>query len=416
MKGASGQALQNANLLLGLPETTALSDDRADAVSITVRAQGFVAGGLASGIKESGAPDLAMVATVDGRRSPAAGVFTTNLVAAAPVQISRRHLADGRAAAVVLNSGNANAATGERGAPTRGGCASSPAEALGCATTDVLVCSTGLIGIPHAHGRRSSRASRSSARSCAPMPAAVAAAAEAIMTTDTVPQDGGADVVGARQAAAQSSAAWPRARRCSRPSMATMLAVLTTDVAIDAGDAHPCAADRGRRHASTRSVVDGCQSTNDTVLVLANGAAGNDAITATTGPAYAAFADALTGCVRRPRRPDGHRRRGRDQVRARCTCAAPRNDADAQRAARQVASSQLVQCSLYGEDPYWGRILSELGVSGAVFDPEHGRPSPTTGSWCASTGIAAAHDADAVAEAMAGARPRDHVRPPRRQR
>ena len=109
---------------------------------------GFVAGGAACGIKPSGAPDLAMVATEDRVAVPAAGVFTTNLAQAAPVQISKRHLADGRAAAVIANSGNANAATGEAGRRDALRMCELTATGLGVATSDVLVCSTGLIGIP----------------------------------------------------------------------------------------------------------------------------------------------------------------------------------------------------------------------------------------------------------------------------
>ena len=116
VKGASGQALQNANLLLGLPETLGLPDRRSGALMSVTAATGFVAAGVRAGIKASGRPDLSLVATADHRPVTAAGVFTTNLVAAAPVQLSRRHLAaEGQAAAVVLNSGNANAATGEPG-------------------------------------------------------------------------------------------------------------------------------------------------------------------------------------------------------------------------------------------------------------------------------------------------------------
>src|SRR5438067_3204859 len=115
-------------------------------MSVTA-AQGFVAAGVAAGIKASGRPDLSLVATADPRPVTAAGVFTTNLVAAAPVQVSRRHLADGRAAAVALNSGNANAATGGAGRRDALRMCELAGESLGCATTDVLVCSTGLIGV-----------------------------------------------------------------------------------------------------------------------------------------------------------------------------------------------------------------------------------------------------------------------------
>src|SRR4029077_557115 len=117
------------------------------AMSVT-SPKGFLAAGLASGIKESGAPDLALVVTEDHVAVPAAGVFTSNLAQAAPVQVSRAHLADGRAAAVVLSSGNANAATGDAGRADARRMCELTAAGLGLATEDVLVCSTGLIGIP----------------------------------------------------------------------------------------------------------------------------------------------------------------------------------------------------------------------------------------------------------------------------
>ncbi|HEU5309323.1 MAG TPA: bifunctional ornithine acetyltransferase/N-acetylglutamate synthase, partial [Acidimicrobiia bacterium] len=148
---------------------------------------GFKAGGLAAGIKESGAPDLAMVATVDGGPVTAAGVFTNNLVAAAPVQISRQHLADGRAAAVILNSGNANAATGERGRADALRMCELTALAVGCSTGDVLVGQTGLIGIPMPMDPIESGIPKLGAQLTADATGGAAAAA-AMMTTDTVPK------------------------------------------------------------------------------------------------------------------------------------------------------------------------------------------------------------------------------------
>jgi glutamate N-acetyltransferase/amino-acid N-acetyltransferase len=356
---------------------------------------GFRASGLASGIKESGAADLAMVATVDGAPVTAAGVFTSNLVAAAPVQISRRHLADGRAAAVILNSGNANAATGEQGRAHALRMCELTAEALGCATGDVLVCQTGLIGIPMPMDPVESGVPKLGAQLRADR-AGGAAAAEAMMTTDTVPKTtqqpvelpGGATAIIGGMAKGAAMLA---------PSMATMLAVLATDVAIA-----PAALTRALQTAVTSSfnalVVDACQSTNDTVLVLANGAAGNDEITETTGPAYASFVESLTAACA----DLAHQMATDAEGATKCVTLhvrGARNDREAQLAARQVASSQLVQCSLYGKDPYWGRILSELGVSGAVFDPEDVTVA-YDGIVVCEHGIAAAHDADAVAKAM----------------
>jgi glutamate N-acetyltransferase/amino-acid N-acetyltransferase len=145
-------------------------------------------------------------------------------------------------------------------------------------------------------------------------------------------------------------------------------------------------------------VVDACQSTNDTVLVLANGVAANDEITATSGPAYGAFVEALTAACA----DLAYQMVSDAEGATKCVTLhvhGARNDHEAQLAARQVASSQLVQCSLYGKDPYWGRIISELGVSGAVFDPERVTIAYDGIVVCAR-GVAAHHDADAVAKAM----------------
>lgn len=360
---------------------------------------GFEAGGLASGIKESGAPDLAMVATVDHAPVTAAGVFTTNIVAAAPIQITRRHLVDGRAAAVILNSGNANAATGEQGRDDALRMCELTAQAIGCATTDVLVCQTGLIGIPMPMDPIESGVPKLGAQLTADA-AGGTAAADAILTTDTVRKEtlqqvdlGGvtAQVGGLAKGAAMLS-----------PAMATMLAVLTTDAAVE-----PDALQRLLEDAVTDSfnalVVDACRSTNDTVLVLANGRAGNppittDATTVEGRAAYHALGDALAvACA-----DLAHQMAVDAEGATKCVTLrvrGARNTTDAQLAARTIASSQLVQCSLYGKDPYWGRIISELGVSGAMFDPElvtiaYG------GIVVCEHGIAAAHDADAVAKLM----------------
>jgi len=340
--------------------------------------KGFVASGVACGIKASGAPDLALVATADGQPVVAAAVFTRNSATAAPVVVSRRHLlaTGGRAAAVVLNSGNANAATGQVGLDLSERTCALAAAALGCAAEEVLVCSTGLIGIPPPVAAIEA--------GVAPLVAARSAdggdrAARAIMTTDTRPkqtrhQAGGATVGGMAKGAAMLA-----------PNMATMLAVLTTDAAVtaDALAASLRAAVDASFHTLT---VDGCTSTNDTVIVLANGRA---------GPVDAAeFDAALAGaCLDLATQMAGDAEGATKVIRVRVTGAA--SDDDAARAARKIAESQLVKCSFYGEDPYWGRVVSELGTSGAAFEL-----SRTTVSYggvaVARHGEACAHDAAAV--------------------
>jgi glutamate N-acetyltransferase / amino-acid N-acetyltransferase len=362
---------------------------------VTVTAvPGFAAGGLASGIKESGAPDLAMLATTDHAPVTAAGVFTTNIVAAAPVQISRRHLADGRAAAVVLNSGNANAATGEQGRADALRMCELTARALGCATTDVLVCQTGLIGIPMPMDPVEAGIPKLGAQLSADAAGGLAAA-DAILTTDTVRKetrrtavlDGVTVTVGGMAKGAAMLA----------PAMATMLAVLTTDAAVESVALQHLLAD-AVADSFNALVVDACRSTNDSVLVLANGCAGNPTVTTAGGPAYDALADALAAACGDLAHQMAADAEGATKL-ARIIVAGARSPAEAQLAARSVASSQLVQCSLYGKDPYWGRILSELGVSGAGFDPERVAIA-YDGIVVCRDGIAAPHDAAALAAVM----------------
>ncbi|MBM3672514.1 MAG: bifunctional glutamate N-acetyltransferase/amino-acid acetyltransferase ArgJ [Actinobacteria bacterium] len=364
-------------------------------MSVTA-AKGFEASGVACGIKPSGAPDLALITTSDRCAVSAAGVFTQNVACAAPVQISRRHLEDGRAAAVVLSSGNANAATGEQGRQDALRMCQLAAEGLGCDTDDVLVCSTGLIGIPMPMAALEEGVPKA-AIAVAGGSEAGDAAARGIMTTDTVSKqavataslsDGTTITVGGMAKGAAMLA----------PSMATMLAVLTTDASIESdvlGEALVDAVD-GTFNAL---VVDACTSTNDTVLVLANGAAGN-ALIEDSGADLDAVASAITSVCDQLAGAMASDAEGATKLVTLTVTGAPSND-DARKAARKVASSQLVQCSLYGCDPYWGRIISELGTSGVKFDPEQVTISYNGMTPCVN-GIAASHDEAALAKEMAG--------------
>jgi len=347
---------------------------------------GFVASGVPCGIKDSGASDLALVATDDGRPVPAAAVFTSNLATAAPVQVSRRHLqmTGGQAAAVVLNSGNANAATGEPGCDDAERMCALVAGQLGCQSTEVLVCSTGLIGIPLPMavieaGIPNLVAGRSAAGG--------ADAAEAIRTTDTVRKEvvvegDGFTVGGMAKGAAMLA-----------PNMATMLAVLTTDASVDSGVLQP-ALQRAVAESFNALSVDGCTSTNDTVMVLSSGRAG------TPGPG--ALGDALAEACTSLAAQMAEDAEGATKVaRVRVTGAA--SDEQARQAARKVADSQLVKCSLFGADPYWGRIVSELGSAGVAFDPDRVEVAYGGVVVCAK-GIAVAHDADAVRVHLQGRR------------
>jgi glutamate N-acetyltransferase/amino-acid N-acetyltransferase len=354
-------------------------------VSVT-HARGFEAGGLACGIKESGAPDLSIVTTADRRPVAAAGVFTRNLAVAAPVQVSRAHLVDGRAAAVVVNSGNANAATGEPGLRDARRMCELAADGLGCAADDVLVCSTGLIGIPLPfHPLEAGIPKLTTALNGA------TAAAEAMLTTDTVRKEAVAAVAGT----AAVVGGMAKGAAMLAPSMATMLGVITTDAAVE-----PSALHRSLSQAVDVSFnqlcVDACTSTNDTVLVLANGAAGDAPL---TGASLDAFTDALTSVCASLAEQMAADAEGATKH-ARIVVNGARSVDDARRAAKAVAASQLVQCSLNGGDPYWGRVWSELGASGVELDPNR-IDIAYSGIMVCRDGVATSHDEHALAEVMA---------------
>lgn len=349
--------------------------------------RGFVAAGYACGIKTSGDPDLALVATADGAPASAAGVFTSNLAAAAPVQVSREHLhrSDGSAAAVVLSSGNANAATGAQGMADAERMCALVGEGIGVAADRVLVCQTGLIGIPLPMDAVVSGIGPLVA-GCRTGPEAGAAAAAAIMTTDTVRKEtvvvgDGFTVGGMAKGAAMLA-----------PNMATMLAVLTTDAVCT-----PVVLSSALRHGAEVSFnqlsVDGCTSTNDSVLVLANGASGRQA-------APEALAEALAEACGQLAKAMAADAEGATKVLT-VTVRGAATDAEAHRAARKVAESLLVKCSVNGADPYWGRVVSELGSAGVAFDIEKVEVA-YGGVIVCRHGIAGVHDTKSVAAHMAG--------------
>jgi len=322
-------------------------------MSVTA-AGGFTAHGVACGIKPSGDLDLSLVATVDGAPVSAAAVFTQNKMTAAPVITTNAHLTltGGRAAAVILNSGCANAATGQPGlADAEAMCAQVAAE-LGCRNEEVLVCSTGLIGYALPMGAIG-----------AGVPALVAgrssdgalAAAEAIRTTDThrketVVQGDGFTVGGMAKGAAMLA-----------PDMATMLAVLTTDAAVGP-EALTAILRSGVAGSFNAMTSDGCTSTNDTVILLASGAAGPPSDQRSFAAAVAEACGDLAGQMVSD--AEGHTK----VVQVRVSGAL--SDDEARAGARKVAESQLVKCSWYGKDPYWGRVASELGSAGIAFEAD----------------------------------------------
>ncbi len=352
-------------------------------MSVTAPA-GFVAAGIPAGIKASGDPDLSLVATADGVAVAAAGVFTSNKMTAAPVIVTNRHLTqtEGRAAAVILNSGNANAAMGDQGVADAIAMCEHTASALGCDPHEVLVCSTGLIGIPMpidviVAGIPPLVAARTATGG--------PAAAEAIRTTDThrkevVVAGAGFTVGGMAKGAAMLE-----------PNMATMLAVLTTDAAASPAQLK-AALVAGIEESFNALSTDGCRSTNDTVLLLASGRASpvdQADLDAAVAAACADLAGQMAGDAE-----------GATKV-VTMTVTGAATDAEAKAGARKVADSSLCKCSWYGRDPYWGRIASELGSAGIEFVPE--RVSISYGGIVvAAGGIEIDHDRDAVRAHMEG--------------
>ncbi len=315
-------------------------------------AQGFQASGVAAGLKSSGAPDVALVRNL-GPRFAAAGVFTSNRVFAAPVGWSRAAVADGRLEAVILNSGGANACTGEGGRQDTARTAVLVAEQLGCDTSDVAVCSTGIIGVRLPMDKLE-----------AGINAAVAtldtdggsAAAGAIMTTDTVPKTAQANGQGGYLVGGMAKGAGMLA-----PGLATMLVVLTTDADLDAAQLETAL--RQATHLTfDRADSDGCMSTNDTVLLLANGASG-------AVPDLAEFtANLTTVCGDLARQLIADAEGAEHEVAIDVQHAAC--EADALEVARAVARSNLFKCAIAGNDPNWGRVVSAVGTTSAAFDPD----------------------------------------------
>ncbi len=349
--------------------------------------RGFVAGGLASGIKASGALDLTLVATSDGHAVPTAATFTSNLAAAAPVLVSRDHLraSGGRAAGIVVSSGNANAATGVEGRADALRMCELAAIGLGVPVDQVLVCSTGLIGIPLPmgcieEGIPALVAARSgSARSAQH-------AATGILTTDSGPKEVFID------RPAFSVAGMAKGAGMLAPDMATMLAFLTTDAAVEPDPLADLL--RGAVRESFNSMtVDGCTSTNDTVILMASGRAGAadpDVVADAVTDACSALAGQMLADAEGASKI----------VQVRVTGA--RSDGDAHRAARRVADSLLVKCSLNGGDPYWGRVASDLGSAGVEFDMDR-LEIAYGGITVCRRGVAAAHDEASVALHLSGA-------------
>jgi glutamate N-acetyltransferase / amino-acid N-acetyltransferase len=319
-------------------------------VSVTAPG-GFRAAGVAAGIKESGAPDLAVVIN-DGPSDAAAGVFTANRVQAAPVLWTRQVVNGGRVRAAVLNSGGANACTGPSGFADTHHTAERLAKVLSASPGEIAVCSTGLIGerLPMDRLLPGVDAAVAAASSGGGQ-----AAAEAIKTTDTVPKmcrlpGAGYTIGGMAKGAAMLA-----------PALATMLAVLTTDADLPAAEL-----DSALRQAVAvtfdRLDTDGCMSTNDTVLLLASGASG-------IRPDPGEFAALLTeGCADLAGQMQLDAEGATKAIAITVTGAA--SEDDAVQVGRAVARCTLLKCAIGGQDPNWGRVLAAVGTTTAVFEPD----------------------------------------------
>lgn len=323
---------------------------------------GFRAAAIAAGIKKlGGSLDLALIFS-DSPGTTAGGVFTTNRVAAAPVLLSRHHLVEsrGRCRAVVVNSGNANAATGRAGMETAQETARVTAGLLGIKSSQVLVASTGVIGIalnPDLILRQLPRLKELLSKKDA------GKVAEAIMTTDTFAKT--CVVRSEVKGRAVHIAGVAKGSGMIHPHMATMLSFITTDASIGERMLQNLLA-RAAEESFNRVTVDGDTSTNDTAVALASGLSETAVIPGNDSRAW--FVDGLTLVCQTLARLIARDGEGASKL-VTVEVSGARTPLDADRVARAIANSPLVKTALAGSDPNWGRIICAAGYSGAKFDP-----------------------------------------------
>ncbi len=333
------------------------------ALSESALPRGFRFAATACGLKKTGALDLALLSS--DVPASAAAVFTQNLVVAAPVLISKKHLraSKGRMRAAVVNAGNANCATGAAGHAAAERTVAETAKRLGCAPSEIMVCSTGVIGVPLAV-EKILRALPKLARNRRPSARSFAELSLAICTTDTRPKTASASFKMAGKRIHLVGCA--KGAGMIHPNLATTLAFVATDAAIA-----PSLLQKTLRDVCSRTFncisVDGDSSTNDTLLVLANGAAGAPSIRSGIA-SHRAFAGALEDVCRSLALQivadgEGAQRVIEIEVRG------AKKENDARRIAETIATSPLVKTAFAGGDPNWGRVFAAAGRSGVRFDP-----------------------------------------------
>ena len=315
---------------------------------------GFLVGSVSCGLKKNAKPDLGLIFCPGG--AACAGVFTSNRVKAAPVLISQRRAGSGRCWAVLANAGNANACTGQAGLRSARACARAAASELGCPEAGVLLASTGVIGRPLPQEAVIS-ALPGLVKGLKPADGAgLDGLAQAIMTTDTFPKVAWREAAGCRLAGVAKGAGM------IAPDMATMLAFVLTDAAVEPATLKGLLV-QAAETTFNRVTVDGDTSTNDTLLILASGRGRPLA-----GRALERFAEALFGVCYELARAIARDGEGATRL-VEVRLSGARTQREALAAARTVANSPLVKTAIFGRDANWGRVMAALGRSGARFDP-----------------------------------------------
>lgn len=314
--------------------------------------KGFIASGVAAGLKSKGGPDLALVRNL-GPHFAAAAVFTSNRAKANPIIWSQQAVSDGIVEAIIVNSGGANCYTGAYGFQTTHATAEAVADGLGVSAADVLVCSTGLIG----YGGEEFRT-----KLLAAVPASIAALSEnggadaslAIMTTDSKPKTAVVD------RGSWSLGGMAKGAGMLAPGLATMLVVITTDALLSSSELDD-ALRAATRVTFDRLDSDGCMSTNDQVSLLASGAS-------EVSPSAEEFTDALTElCADLAQQLQADAEGASHNIAIETIHAA--NEDDAVEVGRSVARNNLFKAAVFGNDPNWGRVLAAVGTTSAEFDP-----------------------------------------------